>query len=70
VRPSLSLVAELAGRAGDGMPGADQSSEARLGARLGRGRVRVDAALRRGLCAADGTWGLTLGLTWTARAGR
>jgi len=67
-RPSLSLVAELAGRAGDGMPGADQSSEARVGLRLGRGRLRVEAALRRGLLRTDGGWGGTLGLSWTLRS--
>jgi hypothetical protein len=64
LRPALSLVAELAGRAGDGMPGADERSEARLGLRLGRGRLRGDAALRRGLAEADGSWGATLGLTF------
>ena len=66
-RPSLTLLAEAAGRAGDGMPGADQSAEARVGLRLGRGRLRADAALRRGLSAADGSWGLSLGLTWTVQ---
>jgi hypothetical protein len=66
-RPSLSVVAEVHGRAGDGMPGADQSSEARAGLRLGRGRLKADAALRRGLCAADGTWGVTAGLRWVVR---
>jgi hypothetical protein len=66
-RPALSLLAELAGRTGDGMPGAQQRSEARVGLRVGGGRLRGDAALRRGLTAADGTWGVTLGLTWTAR---
>jgi hypothetical protein len=69
VRPGRALVAELAGRLGDGHPGAEQRSEARLGLRLGRGRLRGDAALRRGVCAADGTWGVTLGLSWTARPG-
>jgi hypothetical protein len=69
-RPSLSLVAELHGRAGDGMPGADQSAEVRAGLRLGSGRLRGDAALRRGLCAADGTWGLTAGLRWAVRTPR
>ena len=37
---------------------------------LGRGRLRADAAVRRGLAAADGTWGLTAGLTWVVRAER
>ena len=64
----VGLVAELAGRAGDGMRGADQSSEARLGLRLGRGRLRGSAALRRGLLSTDGEWGATLGLTWTLRS--
>lgn len=69
---SLVLLAEVAGRAGDGRPGAEERSEARAGVRIGRGRVRWDAAVRRGLAEADGTWGATLGLTWTARgpAGR
>ena len=65
-----ALVAEVAGRAGKGAPGADERSEARLGLRLGSGRLRADAAARRGLAAADGTWGLTAGLTWVARPGR
>jgi hypothetical protein len=69
LRPSLSLVAEIAGRAGDPMPGAEQSSEIRVGARYGGGRVRGDLALRRGLCATDGTWGATAGLSWTVRGG-
>jgi hypothetical protein len=64
----LFLLAEVAGRAGDGRPGAEERSEARAGVRLGHGRVRGDLAVRRGLTSADGTWGLTLGLTWTARA--
>jgi len=64
---SLVLLAEVAGRAGDGRPGAEERSEARAGVRIGRGRVRWDAAVRRGLAQADGTWGATLGLTWTAR---
>lgn len=69
LRHSLALVAEIAGRAGDPMPGAEQSSEIRVGARYGGGRVRGDVALRRGLCATDGTWGLTAGLSWTVRGG-
>lgn len=69
VRPvgSASIVAEVAGRAGDGAPGAEERSEARAGLRFGRGRLRWDAAVRRGLAAADGGWGLTAGLAWTIR---
>jgi hypothetical protein len=66
-REGLSLVAEVAGRAGDGAPGAEERSEARLGVRLGRGRLRWDAAVRRGLTAADGDWGFSAGLTWRLR---
>jgi len=65
---SLALLAEVAGRYGDGRPGADVTSEARAGVRFGTGRLRWDAALRRGLAAADGTWGVTAGLAWTARS--
>ena len=64
----LALLAEVAGRAGDGEPGAEVRSEARAGLRVGGGRLRWDVALRRGLATADGTWGVTLGLAWTARA--
>jgi hypothetical protein len=69
VRPvgGLSIVAEVAGRAGDGAPGAEQRAEARAGVRFGRGHIRWDAALRRGLAAADGGWGVTAGLAWTVR---
>jgi len=62
-----ALAAEVAGRAGKGAPGAEAHSEARLGLRLGRGRLRADAAVRRGLAAADGKWGLTAGLTCQLR---
>lgn len=64
----LTALAEWAGRAGDGMPGAEARSEARFGIRLGEGRLRADIALRRGLAAADGTWGASAGLAWTVRA--
>jgi hypothetical protein len=62
----LGLLAEVTGRAGDGEPGADVRSEARVGLRFGGGRLRGDAALRRGIATADGTWGVTAGLAWTA----
>ena len=64
---ALTLLAEVAGRYGDGRPGSDVTSEARAGVRLGAGRLRWDAALRRGLAAPDGTWGVTAGLAWTIR---
>ena len=65
--PGLSLVGEWAGLAGKGQPGADAHSELRAGVRLGSGRLRGDAALRRGLLDADGTWGLTAGVSWRLR---
>ncbi len=64
---SFAALAELAGRAGDGRPGVDARSEARAGLRWTRGRLVWSLALRRGLAAADGTWGGTAGLTWTIR---
>jgi hypothetical protein len=61
------LVGEWAGLAGSGSPGADAHGELRAGVRLGSGRLRADAAARRGLLEADGTWGATAGLTWRLR---
>lgn len=61
------VVAEAAGLAGDGMPGAEERAELRAGLRFGAGRLRWDAALRRGLASADGTWGFTAGLSWRRR---
>jgi hypothetical protein len=66
-RPGLEAVFEVAGRTGDGEPGADVRAEARLGLRFGRGRVTGAAAVRRGLATADGTWGGSVGLSWTLR---
>jgi hypothetical protein len=64
----LALLAEVAGQAGRGMPGTEPHREARAGLRLGSGRLKWDAAVRRGIAEADGTWGVTAGLTWTALA--
>ena len=64
---SVSALAELAGRAGDGRPGTEARSEARAGLRWARGRIAWGVALRRGLAAADGSWGATAGLSWTIR---
>jgi hypothetical protein len=64
------VLAEVAGRAGKGMPGAEARSEARAGLRYALGRVILDAAVRRGLADADGTWGFTAGLSWLVRSGR
>jgi len=69
VRPAWEIVAEVAGRAGEGKPGADERSEARVGVRYTRGRLRFDAAVRRGLIPEQGTWGGSAGLSWTIRSG-
>jgi hypothetical protein len=64
------VLAEVAGRAGKGATGAEARSEARAGVRYPLGRVTLDAAVRRGLAEADGTWGFTAGLSWIVRSGR
>ena len=61
---TLCAVTEVAGRAGRGNPGTGASGEWRAGLRVGRGRLRGDVAVRRGLAWADGTWGGTAGLRW------
>lgn len=66
----LDLVAEGAGLVGRGHPGADARNEVRAGLRYGTGGLRWDAAVRRGLSEADGTWGFTAGVTWTVREAR
>jgi hypothetical protein len=63
------VVGEVAGRLGKGQPGAEERGEIRAGFRWTHGRVRYDAAIRRGLAPADGTWGFTAGLRWTIRDG-
>jgi hypothetical protein len=65
-----SGVVEANGLAGDGMPAVEAHHELRLGVRVGGARLRGDAALRRGLGRADGTWGATAGLSWLIRRGR
>jgi hypothetical protein len=61
----LAVLAEFAGQAGPGVPGTRPHSEARAGVRFGSGRLKWDAAVRRGIAGADGTWGVTAGVAWT-----
>lgn len=63
----ITFVGEVAGLAGRGSPGADARSEARAGARFGKGRIAGDVAVRRGLGRAAGEWGITAGVAWTLR---
>jgi len=67
--PGLEAVLEASGLVGDGQAGTDERGEVRAGIRFGSGRVRWDAALRRGLMSADGEWGFSGGLTWHIRQG-
>ncbi len=67
VSSALALMIEANGRSGPGEPEARSHAEARLGARLGRKRLRADAALRRGLSQADGDWGFSLGFAYRLR---
>lgn len=66
----LTLLGEIAGRAGSGLPVIERTHEARAGIRYSVRRLALDAAVRRGLGNSDGEWGLTAGLTWTARVPR
>ncbi len=67
VGPRGEAMGEVSGRAGKGVPGADEHSEMRAGFRWSQGPVRYHVALRRGLAKADGRWGFTAGLAWTIR---
>jgi hypothetical protein len=62
VGSSVRALAEVAGKAGDGTPGTDEHIEARAGVAWDAGRFGLDAAVRRGLAEADGTWGFTAGV--------
>jgi hypothetical protein len=68
--PGATVFVEMAGRDGDGSLGAEERAEARLGIWARRGRLRFDAALRRGLLEVHGRWGFTLGFSLEARPGR
>jgi hypothetical protein len=48
--------------------GTESRAMMRLGSRLTRGPVRVDAALLIGVTERDPTWGFTTGLTWVFKA--
>lgn len=62
VTADVDVVAEVAGRAGEGDPGAASGGEARLGLRYGRRKWRGAAALRHGLYASSGGWGFEAAL--------
>ena len=66
------FVAELNGRAntrsGDAPVGTESRSMMRIGTRLTRSTVRIDAALLVGVTKSDPTWGFSTGLTWVFNA--
>jgi len=68
LRKDLTLLAEVAGLMGQSVPGVAAHSEARLGVRLKRARFTGDVALRRGLAHADGSWGVSFGVTRRLRS--
>jgi hypothetical protein len=69
LRTGLEAVGELAGQTGDeALGGPPASTMLRLGGRITRGPVRVDAGLGVGLNDADPAWGFTVGATLVFRA--
>lgn len=72
VARGVELVAELNGRlntrSGEPPVATDSSSLMRVGSRLTRGPVRLDAALVIGVAERDQTWGFSTGLTWVFKA--
>jgi hypothetical protein len=68
IRPDVELVGELNGRlntrSGEPPVGTDSLAVMRLGSRLTRGPVRLDAALLLGVTERDPSWGMSAGVTW------
>ena len=65
---AVELVGEVNGhtntRSGEPPPGTESRATMRIGARLTRGTMRLDAAFLTGLTVRDSTWGLTVGATY------
>ncbi len=72
VRTGVEVVGEVNGRVNtrNGTPpvGTESRGQMRLGGRLTRGPVRLDAAFIAGMTQRDATWGFTTGLTWVFHA--
>jgi hypothetical protein len=68
VREGMEVVGELNGRAttrsGTAPAGTESRSTARIGGRLTRGTVRLDAGILLGLTSRDPGFGFTAGATW------
>lgn len=71
VRQGVEIVGEINGRAntrgGEPPPGTDSRATMRLGARVTRATVRLDAALLLGTTSRDPGFGVTVGATWVFR---
>ncbi len=72
VRTGTELVAEFNGRLDTGVDVPPAGTESRLlvkvGGRLTRGPVRIDAGLLLGVTEWDPSWGVTVGATWVFKA--
>jgi hypothetical protein len=72
VATGAEVVAEVNGRAntrsGTPIAGTESRAAMRVGSRLTRGPVRLDAAILFGITAQDPTWGFSTGLTWVFNA--
>jgi hypothetical protein len=71
VATGVELVGEVNGRidaGGHAGPGTESRGGARLGGRLTRGPVRLDAGFVIGMTDADPSWGVSGGFTWVFKA--
>ncbi|MGH9408304.1 MAG: hypothetical protein ACRD1V_02490 [Vicinamibacterales bacterium] len=72
VQQGVEVVGEINGRAstrsGVAPPGTESRAELRIGGRLTRGTVRLDAGLILGMTSSDPSFGLTAGATWVFKA--
>lgn len=72
IQQGLEVVGEINGRAstrsGTAPAGTESRAEMRLGGRLTRGTVRIDAGLILGMTSRDPSFGFTAGATWVFKA--
>ena len=73
VRQGVEVVGEVNGRYAptdpeDTPPGTDSRAAMRIGGRLTRGTVRLDAGIVLGMTSRDPSFGFTAGVTWVFRA--
>ncbi len=71
VATGVELVGDVNGRLDTGRdagPGTESRGAVRLGGRVTRGPVRLDAGFLIGMTDADPSWGVTAGFTWVFKA--